>query len=432
MAYNSPLTFTLPLTSKIKRGADRCVMCGLCLPHCPTYLKTRDEGESPRGRIALMHALVSGKLELSARLEEHLDHCLVCRACEAVCPSGVPYGDLIDAVRAEIEQRRQRPWPQRLARSAALDGLIARKPMLRAAGGLLRAYQRAGVRRLARRSGLLRWLGVEHMDALLPALPPRPHWRDYHPPHGKLRGRVALFTGCIAELLDVPTLQAAINVLNRLGMGVHVPRGQVCCGALHLHNGAPDRACRLAAQNLAAFGSLDVDAVISVASGCGAQLREYDRLACECAPVPNGAERFARSVQDVSQFLAGVEWPTDIVFTPLPARIAVHDPCSLTHVLHRPRDPYAVLGRIPGIELLPLPDNARCCGAAGSYVLTQTEMAQALLADKLSHLQALAPDILVTSNIGCALHLTAGIREAGLNIEVLHPVVLLKRQLRKL
>ena len=406
------------------------MLCGLCLPHCPTYLKTRDEGESPRGRIALMHALAGGELQLSARLEQHLDHCLACRACEAVCPSGVPYGELIDATRAEIKRRRPRPWPQRLARCIALDGLIARKPVLRAAGNLLRAYQRVGLQRLARRSGVLRRLGLERMDALLPALPPRPRWRDYYPPRGELRGRVALFTGCVAELLDAPALHAAISVLTRLGLGVHVPSDQVCCGALHLHNGAPDQARRLAARNLAAFGSLDADAVVSVASGCGAQLREYDRLMHGCAPEPDAVARFSLSVQDISQFLAGLAWPPEIELEPLPVRVAVHDPCSLTHVMRRPRDPYALLGRIPGIELTPLPDNARCCGAAGSYLLTQPGMAQALLEDKIAHLRALAPAVLVTSNISCALHLAAGIRQAGLAIEVLHPVVLLERQLK--
>ena len=405
------------------------MLCGLCLPHCPTYLKTRDEGESPRGRIALMHALAGGELELSARLEQHLDRCLACRACEAVCPSGVPYGELIDATRAEIERRRPRPWPQRLARRIALDGLIARKPMLRAAGNLLRAYQRVGLQRLLQRSGMLRRLGVERLEALLPALPPRPHWRDYYPPRGELRGRVALFTGCITELADAPTLQAAISVLTGLGMGVHVPRDQVCCGALHLHNGAPEQACRLAARNLAAFGSLDVDAVVSVASGCGAQLREYDRLMRGYAPGPDAVARFSRSVRDISEFLAGLAWPSEIEIKPLPVRVAVHDPCSLTHVMRRQHDPYTLLGRIPGVELIPLPDNARCCGAAGSYLLTQPGMAQALLEDKIARLRALAPAILVTSNVGCALHLAAGIRQAGIAIEVLHPVVLLERQL---
>lgn len=399
-------------------------MCGLCLPHCPTYLKTRDEGESPRGRIALIQGLASGRLELSARLEAHLDHCLGCRACEAACPSGVPYGELIDAVRADIESRRARPLAQRVVRNL-LEGLVLDKRRGRMLGALLRAYRGSGLQRLLRRTGLLSRFGLAALDRLVNPFPvPRP-WRPYYPPQTEERGQVALFTGCVADAVDQATLRATVSVLTRLGIGVHVPPSQACCGALHLHAGKPEEARALARRNLAAFTPLHVDAVLFAAASCGAQLTEYPRLLDE----DGQAAGFSATVKDVIQFLNSLEWPEQVRLAPLPVRVAVHEPCSVIHVLRQRGQAQALLSRIPGIELVPLPENNRCCGAAGSYMITQPEMAQTLLADKLAHIRRTAPAILATSNLGCALHLQAGIREAGLDIEVVHPVALIARQM---
>ncbi|MBI2779647.1 MAG: (Fe-S)-binding protein [Gammaproteobacteria bacterium] len=403
------------------KQTDLCVKCGLCLPHCPTYTKTRNEGESPRGRIALIEGLAGGRLALTPRLEAHLASCLTCRACEDVCPSGVHYGTIIDAGRALIKSQREQS-----TREAAMYGLISRKPLLRFAARLLRFYQRSGLQRLARVSGLARLAGTGRLDALLPPLPPAPAWQDYYPPRGEKRGTVALFTGCVAEVMDTATLSAAIRLLTTCGYGVHVPRTQACCGALHLHNGQPAQARQLAEKNLAAFAALKVDAVISAASGCGAQLAEYDQLIAD----DQRTRSFAHSVQDISQFLAGIAWPEDITFSPLLKRVAVHDPCSLRHVLHQQAHPYTLLRHIPGIELIPLPGNAQCCGAAGAYMITQPALADSLRNDKLEALKAAGAEILVSSNLGCALHLAAGLRESGTDVEVIHPVTLLERQMR--
>ncbi len=402
------------------KQTDLCVKCGLCLPHCPTYTKTRNEGESPRGRIALIEGLAGGRLALTPRLEAHLANCLTCRACEDVCPSGVHYGTIIDAGRALIKSRHAQT-----TREAAMYGLIARKPLLRFAARLLRFYQRSGLQRLARAGGLVRLTGAGRLDGLLPPLPPVPAWQDYYPPRGEKRGTVALFTGCVAEVMDSATLGATIRLLTTCGYGVHVPRSQVCCGALHLHNGQPAQARQLAEKNLAAFAALNVDAVISAASGCGVQLAEYDQLIAD----DQRAQSFAHSVQDISQFLAGIAWPGDVTFSPLHKRVAMHDPCSLRHVLHQQTPPYTLLRNIPGIELIALPGNTQCCGAAGAYMVTQPVLADSLRNDKLEALQATGAEILVSSNLGCALHLAAGLRETGKDVEVIHPVTLLARQM---
>jgi glycolate oxidase iron-sulfur subunit len=390
----------------------------MCLQQCPTYQLSQDEGESPRGRISLVQGLISGQLAYSAKLETHLGNCVRCRACERICPSLVSFGELIDGAQTYIERGRH----QAHARRTRLLALVTERARLRQLTRLLRVYQRSGLRALARGSGLLRLIGLQRLESQLPELESPREWDAFYPPLRTHRGDVALFTGCIADTVDPQTTRAAIRVLTTLGYGVHVPRAQVCCGALHLHNGAPEAAEALARTNVAAFNLAKVQAIISTASGCGATLSEYAKL-------EPGAADFAGKVVDISTFLAADEWPKHVALKPLQQRVAVHDPCSLGNVLRQADKPYALLRRIPDIELVALPGNSRCCGAAGSYMLTHAQTADRLRDDKIDHLAALNVRTLVSSNIGCALHLTAGLRARKIPLEVIHPVTLLARQL---
>lgn len=395
--------------------ADRCVKCGLCLPHCPTYRLTQDEAESPRGRIALMQGLATGQLAMSPRLELHLDQCLTCRNCEPVCPADVPYGQLIDAGRALLNEKR--PARQRMLRWLAPWAV---DPVLRRSlHWLLWLYQRFGVLRLFRlvvRKGPL--------ARLTHYLPPLARPRDLprlSAPASAPRGRVALFTGCVSEVAEQSVLQDAIYLLTRLGYEVQAPSTQVCCGALHLHNGDEPTARRLAAENLQAFSG-KYDAIVGSASGCTATLREYGLLLPE-------AGQFSDQVQSLCQFLDSV-WPAELGLAPLPARAAVQDPCTLRNVLRQADAPYRLLRRIPQLEVLALAENNQCCGAAGSYFLSEPEMADKLAEKKIAALRELKPEYLLSSNVGCALHLRAALTRDGLAVPVLHPVQLLARQLR--
>jgi len=393
--------------------SDKCVKCGLCLPHCPTYTRTRNEADSPRGRIALLQGWVEGGLALSPRLRAHLDGCLTCRACEHRCPSTVRFGQLMDAGRALMTERNGTG-----ADNALQDRLTRRLRGRQLPLRLLRLYQKTGAQWLARRSGLLERLGAGRLDRYLPRLPRSVKWRSRYEPQGTRRGDVALFTGCMAPF-DQATLRAAVRLLTQWGYRVHVPQAQVCCGAMDQHTGNPREARRLAMANRAVFDALQADALVFTASGCGVTLGEYGILYGEKLTIP---------VMEISRFLQQAGQPENMTFLPLKKKVAVHDPCTLTHVLRAEGSVYDLLARIPEIQLMPLPDNATCCGAAGSYMLTQPEMADALLADKIGQLEAIRPDILLTSNTGCALHLQAGIREAGLEIEVMHPVTLIEKQ----
>jgi len=399
--------------------ADRCVLCGLCLPHCPTYRKTGDENASPRGRVVLMRALASGALPVSERLVSHLSLCLGCRACERVCPSGVRYGQLIEAGRALVRTRQPAAWLTRIGL-----GLSARPRLLEVIGAVLRLYQRSGLQRLVHTSGVLHLLHVQRLEALLPTLPARLPGQASHPAQGTRRGRVALFLGCMARVLDADTLAAAIRLLTRLGFDIVIPQNQTCCGALQREAGQAEQAQVLARHNLTAFRAAGVDTVITVASGCGAVLA--DSMQKE----DTSMERRVR-ILDIHQFLTDVALPESLMLAPLPLTVAVQDACSLRNAMRAEQTVYALLARIPATRIVPLAENHLCCGGAGAYPLRQPAMADLLRADKLVHLQQLQPAMLATANLGCALHLRAGLRAQGLNIEVVHPLVLFERQLRE-
>lgn len=394
-------------------------MCGLCLPHCPTYQLHHSEPESPRGRIALMQALASGQLPASAALQRHLDSCLVCRACERMCPSKVAYGELIDASRALLHEQgaTQSPPVRRLLRQ------VTDPQKLRRNGALLRGYQQSGVQRLLRGGGLLKALGLEGVEAQLPPIPPARTLAAQTPARGEVRretrGRIGLFTGCIGSLMEGELHQAAIDLLSRLGYEVVVPASQGCCGALHLHSGEPQQAARLARENITLFDGLQLDAVVSTASGCAAHLSEY--------PLRYGSGD--TPFYEVCDFLATIEWPASLQLKPLAQRVLLHLPCSQRNVLQRPEAVAQLLARIPQLVCEPLAENHLCCGAAGSYQLAERDNAVALRERKLDLIAREDTRLLVSNNLGCALHLQQGLTLRGMPMRVIHPLLLLQRAL---
>jgi len=390
--------------------ADRCVKCGLCLPHCPTYRLSGLEGESPRGRIALMQGLVGGRLKAEGALLEHLDNCVGCRACEAVCPASVPYGELLDAARGLIPDRSPR-----------MLGILARHP--RTVGWAMKGL--AGLRRVGLFSPTAKddqggWLrrSLRRMPVPRPAAPLRASFSSEQ----ATRGRVSLFTGCASRAMDRATEITIASLLARLGYVVDVPHDQVCCGALDQHAGRAESAQKLARQNCRAFGANDT-AVLSTATGCTATLLDYGRLAAQ-----DGATLQAR-VRDITDFLLEAWDPDAQAASALHASVALHLPCTARHVTGSAEATETLLARIPGLDLHRLDPGYGCCGAAGHHFLSRGSQADALLEPLLRQIDGLKPDFVVTTNIGCALHLGGGLAGTGDSPPVLHAAELVARAL---
>jgi len=409
---------------------SRCVHCGLCLNHCPTYRLWHEEADSPRGRIRQMQLVDEGRLELGEGFVTHIDRCLDCRACETACPSGVEYGKLVELARAQIEQNYRRPWASRLARDFVYKRLLPHPRRIAAAARLLRIYQRTGLARLARRTGILQLLGLDKRERLLPKIDRQFFFDELgrtFPAQGARRARVAFFAGCVAQVTFSDLNRATIRVLQANGCEVIVPAAQVCCGALPAHAGVREVARDLARRNFAAFAGGDFDAILTNAAGCGSTAKEYARLFAPDDPVHPQAERFAAEMRDVTEFLAelGLVAP----MRELRLRVTYQDSCHLAHGQKIREAPRTLIRAVPGVEFVELPLADQCCGSAGVYNVTETKTSLELLAMKMESVGATKSQAIVTANPGCILQLRAGAAIHGTGHEVLHVVELLDRAL---
>jgi glycolate oxidase iron-sulfur subunit len=417
-----------------------CVHCGLCTAACPTYLETGDENNGPRGRIYLMRSIVDGRLELTGKVEEHLDLCLDCRSCETACPSGVQYGRLIEPFRdsqrgaeAAAGNAKNNDWFHRLI----LYGLFPFPRRMRWALAPAAWMQKLGIDRLLEKSGLNRILPgrLRRMQRFLPRLVPGgPPLPEFLPALGPKRARVALFTGCVADAVFRHVHWATARVLQQNGCDIVVPRNQACCGAIHYHSGAGAPAIQLARTNSAVFDAADVDAVIVNVAGCGSMLKDYGHIAHELQPqdqeLHDSLSRCAAKMKDVSEFLAelGLIAPA----REIKLRAVYQDACHLVHAQRIREQPRDLLARIPGLEIVPIAEPDICCGAAGSYNLTEPEMSDRLARRKLQNILVANPQAVITGNVGCSMQIQAALRQAGRDIWVAHPMELLDLSYRGL
>lgn len=419
-----------PILGEIPGYEDysRCVHCGLCLNHCPTYRLWQLEADSPRGRIRQMLLVQQGELPLSAGFVEHIDKCLDCRSCESACPSAVNYGKLVEHARARIEQDYQRPFASRLARTFVYRRLLPYPERIALVARLLWVYQRSGIQAIARMSGILKLFGLSDRDQLLPVIDRHFFFEQLgrtFPARGKRRARVAFFAGCVANVTFTALNEATIRVLTANGCEVSVPGGQFCCGALDAHAGVRDAARDLARRNIGAFAGGDFDAVITNAAGCGSTLKEYAHLFTPDEPEYAAASAFSKNVRDVTEFLAalGLSAPLQAI----PARVTYQDSCHLLHGQKIREAPRQLLRAIPGLDFVELPFADICCGSAGVYNVTQTRASLDLLAEKMTQALATKARIIATANPGCLLQLRAGTQIHKTGQEVLHVIELLDR-----
>jgi len=411
-------------------GVNQCVHCGLCLASCPTFAELGTEMDSPRGRIFIIKSLAEGRMAMSDSAVSHLSLCLDCRACETVCPAGVPYGQLIEAAKAEIERVRPGAVPRRLFRWLNFDLLLGHPAMLHAAATAMRAYEASGLQRLVRATGLARVLPgtLSAWEKLLPSMPPADERRPLPPltpAEGTRRGRVALLEGCVQSVVFGAHNRATARILALNGWEVVVPPGQGCCGALNAHGGDHARAVEMAKRTIDAFAPLRAEAVVVNTSGCGAHMKAFGRLLADEPAYAERAVGFARSVQDVSEFLA--REPLRGPLCAVPMTVTYHDPCHVVHGQKVRAQPRQLLAQIPGLKVVDLAESDWCCGSAGIYNLTQPEMATRLLNRKVDRVLATGAQAVVTANPGCILQIQQGLRERGRDVRVLHIVEVLGR-----
>lgn len=409
-----------------------CVHCGLCTASCPTYVELGNENDSPRGRIYLMRAVTDGRLPVDDHVRRHLELCLDCRACESACPSGVQYGKLIEPFRVAMERtgdeasKKTDDWFHRFI----LFGLFPYASRLRLSLIPARVAQWLRLDRLLVRSGMWKLL-PPRLGRLLTMLPPLKQdplpLPERLPAKGPRRATVALFTGCVGDALFRETNWATARVLQENGCDVLIPRQQGCCGAIHYHAGSEEPAREFADRNLAAFRNLEVDAIVTNIAGCGSMLKDYGHHWHDDRQSERGA--FAARIRDVSEFL------DELGLIPPPGEIRLtatyHDACHLAHAQKVREQPRNLLRQIPGLKLVDLPESELCCGAAGTYNLTEPEMAGRLSRRKMKNILSTGARLVLTANAGCLMQIACEARMQGHSLKIMHPLELLDLSYRR-
>jgi len=415
VAYN-PSNWPLAGEAPAEADLSRCVHCGLCVNSCPTYVVTGLEAESPRGRIYLARGVGEGEIPMTAAVQSHWDLCLQCRACEAVCPSGVPYGRIMEHVRAQVAGKPRRARVSRRLRRFVLRNVVARPRVLAAAVAPARWWAGSRARRLFERIGLRLPGLLGRGEAQLPHRPGRPvRPGDVLPRPNAPMQQVTLFTGCVMSELFGNVHRATARVLARAGIEPVAIEGQGCCGALHAHDGDIEFARALARRNIDALEGEQVIVVNS--AGCGAAMKEYGELLAGDPDYAGRAAAFSRRVRDFSEYVAEIGAASGGRFH---ARVAYQDACHLAHAQRIREQPRALLRGLAGCELVDTAGADLCCGAAGIYSLVEPQMSGELRARKAEQFAKHRPDVVVTANPGCQMQYEAAVREAGINARVMH------------
>jgi glycolate oxidase iron-sulfur subunit len=408
---------------------EKCVHCGFCLSVCPTYSLWGQEMDSPRGRIYLMKLAIEGKTEMNEKWVSHFDSCLGCVACMPACPSGVDYGKLIEATRAQIERNYRRPTAEKMHRQFLFE-TFTKPGRLKFLRWPLLVYQKSGLQAALRAIGTFKLLpkSVGAMDALLPTASPIEPMATITSAQGEKRRRVGLLLGCVQRTFFSHVNAATARVLAAEGCEVVAPPEQTCCGALFVHAGEEARAQELARKTIDVFEQASVETVVINAAGCGSNVKEYGHLLRDDPQYAERARRFAAKCKDISEILT--ELSPRAERKPLRARVAFHDSCHLQHAQGVRTQPRSLLLQIPGTQLLEIPEAPICCGSAGIYNLVQPDAANAIGDRKANLIAPLKADVVATGNPGCVLQLQSSLARNGHPTPVLHTIQLLDASIR--
>jgi len=405
---------------------SKCVHCGLCLNHCPTYRTLGMEMDSPRGRIYQIVQVQEGGMEIGDSFALHIDRCLGCLACETACPSGVQYGRIVERARAQIENTYHRSFFARRLRRYFYGKVLHDLRRMERLARLVRFYQRSGIQTVLRKTGFLRLVGAAGLDRLSPRIDSEfffPEIGKTFPAVGERRGKVAFLAGCINNVAFSHLNRATVKVLTENGIEVHVPAGQGCCGALAAHGGFREDARKLARQNIEIFLGGDYDAIVTNAAGCGSLMKEYDDLLDQDPQFKTRAHEFVAKTKDVTEYLAqvGLRPPRRKVAQ----NVIYQDACHLLHAQKIKSQPRELLKAI-GCQLVEIPHADQCCGSAGVYNVVQNELSMKILEAKMDDISSVSADMLATGNVGCMIQLRAGAAQRKMNLPVKHVVELLE------
>ncbi|MFS0672264.1 (Fe-S)-binding protein [Ornithinibacillus sp. 179-J 7C1 HS] len=400
-----------------------CMRCGFCLPSCPTYIESgMDEAHSPRGRIAMMKAVVDGDIEPDEDVKRSLDLCLGCRACEPVCPSGVKYGHLLEQARDIIYQNKKQTLPVKAVRGLVFNNIFPNQNRMISATSLLGFYQRSGLQKVARKSGIMSFFpeSLKTMEKVLPSVPKKKELKN-RPKHllplQEQKKKVAFFSGCLMDTLFMTTNDATMKLLQYAGCEIVIPESQNCCGALHGHSGERNKAQEMAKKNIEAFEKADVDYIITNAGGCGAFLVDYGYLLKDDLVWKKRAERFSNKIKDITSIL--VELDFDKERLKLPNQIVTYqDSCHLKNGQKTFMEPRKLLQSIHGVSYVEMHDASRCCGSAGIYNIVESKMSMQILDYKMEQTKKTNAKTIVTANPGCLLQMKLGIEREGLSDSV--------------
>lgn len=392
-----------------------CMRCGFCLPSCPTYIETgQQEKYSPRGRIALMKGITDGVIEPDDDIAHSLDLCLGCRACEPVCPSGVKYGHLLEGARSIIQQNKKQSVPVKLLRKGIFDELFPHQNRMEKATNLLGLYQRSGLSKVARKIGFMNLFpeSMATMERVLPEVPKRKEVKlrpRFFEHEGEKKATAALFAGCLMDTMFFSTNNATIKLLQKAGCDVVIPENQLCCGALHGHNGELEKAKQMAKQNIEAFEKADADYIITNAGGCGAFLIEYDHILKDEPEWAERAKVFVSKLKDISAILVDLDFQKTHRLHLPEQTVTYQDSCHLRNVMQTFREPRLLLQSIEGVHYEEMEGADTCCGSAGDYNIVESDMAMQILDHKMEKVEKTQAKTIVTANPGCLLEMKLGI-----------------------
>ncbi|MGK7941924.1 MAG: (Fe-S)-binding protein [Crocosphaera sp.] len=414
---------------------DSCVHCGFCLSTCPSYRVIGKEMDSPRGRIYLMDAINKGQADLNETTSKHFDSCLGCLACVSTCPAGVQYDSLIAATRPQVERNQPRNFADKIIRSIIFH-LFPYPQRLQIFIPLLWVYQKLGIQKIVRGTGLLKYLSprLAAMESILPEITLKSFNKTYPdviPAQGKKRYRVGVVLGCVQRLFFSPVNEATVRVLTANGCEVVIPKTQGCCAALPAHQGQEKQAQALAKQMIDSFANTGVDYIIINAAGCGHTLKEYGHILADDAEYKEKGEQFSNQVKDIQEFLAEVGLTTPLNhLTDDDLPLVYQDACHLLHGQKISLQPRQLLKQIPGIILKEPVDAALCCGSAGVYNMLQPDVADELGKQKVNNLMNTGAKLIASPNPGCSLQIKKHLNLQGKDIKLMHPMELLDYSIR--